>query len=203
MVAVHEGSSLRKRWIASLFQYEFVALEMDMLKNRSLRETMKAPPKGSDEASTCATSSSLVTMDDRTLRSVAQNALVIAMLFLQDFGNKVILQIMIGVCEKVMQWHTSMEREIRSVTRASRWLVSQTHGGFFDHVWDIWLSLVEEQVVKHCGLGAYQEKAVVDLGEEDIMEHEDAAALSGRMALSLVAHRIRRSLWLVESYPVS
>ena len=57
--------------------------------------------------------------------------------------------------------------------------------------------------MKQCGLGAYQEKAVVHLGEEVIMEHEDAATLSGRMALSLVAHRIRRSLWLVESYPVS
>ena len=41
------------------------------------------------------------------------------------------------------------------------------------------------------------------LGEDDIMEHEDAAALSGRLALSLVAHRTRRSLWLVEPYPVA
>ena len=83
MSAVHEGSLLLKRWTASLFQYEFVALELDMLKSRSLGDTMNAPPKGSGEASTCTTSSSLVTMDDRTLGSVAQNALVIAMLFLQ------------------------------------------------------------------------------------------------------------------------
>ena len=41
------------------------------------------------------------------------------------------------------------------------------------------------------------------LGEEVIMEHEEAATSSGRMALSLVAHRARRSLWLVEPYPVA
>jgi hypothetical protein len=34
MSAVHEGSSLRKRWTAPLFLYEYVAAQMGVLKNR-------------------------------------------------------------------------------------------------------------------------------------------------------------------------
>ena len=57
--------------------------------------------------------------------------------------------------------------------------------------------------MKQCGLGAYQEKTVEHLGEEVIMEYKEAATLSGRLDTTMVAARTRRSLWLVESYPVA
>lgn len=103
MSVIKDGLDLKRRWTAMLFQCEVVALEQDMVSNKKFVERVALRRSGRDAAATPTTSSVVQGMDEKLLRSVAQNALVIAMVFLADRANRRMLEVVTSISLPVLR----------------------------------------------------------------------------------------------------
>ena len=77
-------------------------------------------------------------IDDKTLRSSCQNALVIGAMFLSDPLKMELMTMIHLCCRPVMDWHVEYPIEIRSMHKGSVWLMGQLDGGFMQHLKSIW-----------------------------------------------------------------
>lgn len=199
---IKEGLDLKARWTSYLFQCEFVALEMDMVGSRKLVDKIVEPAGGRDQGSTPTTSALATAIDERALRSVAQSALVVAMVFLSDYGNRRLLEIATGIHLPVLRWHIRMERETRNVSGASPWMVSQINGGVCEHCYSIFLSLSDESLLANTGLLDFNAHVNTDISEACILDDQEVAPMCGNMAVGLLAFRLCRCMWIVGCFLV-
>jgi hypothetical protein len=197
-----DGEAMLKDWHSRLFQCEYVGLELDMLvgsklKDRLVRKAALRTPDAPKE------STSALAIDDRTLRSCCNNAVVISLMFLGDGLNRSLLEMVVRVCRPVTTWHTGMERQTRSVSGGSAWLRSQLDGALMEHVFNLLLVLTEYDLMDSLGLLHFQKVAGAEITDVQLWEDEEKTHMCGNMVLCLMASRLRRSMWMIGNYPVA
>ena len=80
---VRDGLALLKMWYPRLFVMEYTALEMDMLKSKKNAQKLLLQIKGADTHAP-AGSTKAKGVDERTLRSCAQNSLVVTVRIMSE-----------------------------------------------------------------------------------------------------------------------
>lgn len=197
---VADGKDLLRRWSSFLFEVSVPAIELDMVRGSAL-PSIHLKVAGADEAADPdSTSSKKVSVDARTLRSCGANALVIAFAVLSESSHRRLLAIVTAIATPTMDYHARASRELRDVARSSTWLLQQLRGEVCTsaaatmRVLDDIDFLRDSRFVTAAG-------TLEDLTVPEVATEDELASTAGRLALSMVRCRMRRTLWMVCSYP--
>eukprot|EP00974_Lingulodinium_polyedra_P030600 2946480-Lingulodinium_polyedra.AAC.1 len=117
-----------------------------------------------------------------------------------DTGNYNLLQIVLQATGPVEAWHHERNKALRSVQGTSEWLQSQVHGGFMQHICDVFKSFQQDSlhvIGFHFVTGERRQRGIK---EEDLHRDDALAEYLGDLALSLVGRRLKRCLWLLTGW---
>lgn len=200
---IREGRSLLRRWWCTLFVAEFCGLEMGMLTPAALRAKLRMRHSGGD-GDADAGGTSAVQVHDRTIRSAAQNAVVVAILTLQEQKHHRLLSIVVHCATPVDRWHSQQNKALRSTSGASTWAVAQVGGSYMDHICEVMDAPAMESIALECGFGVPGgEGGSYKYTEEAVMGENDFSAVMGTFSLKLVVARLNRFLPNLISWPWS
>lgn len=206
MAVLSTARAERPKWHARLMAYTYIAIEMDLLHGKALRGDQVAPhivvQESAASTTTCSKRSSERT--ETHLRRSSGNMLLIGMFMFADRTNMVKQDIVSLVAGPVEAWHAEQSRRLRSTTESSLWIRDQLCGGFFGNMLAILRCFENIAALARCGFNIPRGDEQVRLGNgcaEDISFECEVAGYMGLLALSLVGHRIRRSLWLLMGWP--
>ena len=199
---VRGSSKLLRHWTLLHFKCLYCALECDMLHNKALVEKVTVASGGADiAADTGATRATGA--HERSLRSAAQNAVVIAVLMLGDPHNKRTLACVVAVGEADAHWQGRMSKACRSASDNADWGLGQVQGGFMTHMYKLLTTPADEGVVLRCGfldagldVDASNDEVIANLLYEDSM-----AQLIGQAATFLTVARLKRGLLNILGWP--
>ena len=122
-------------WSMDAFEREYVALELDMLKNKKFRQRLLAKSADLDpgEGAPQTTSTLKLHFEDKTLRSVADNAVCISVGLLDNYDNRRICETIVIMNINLKDWRTEMVRECRSSSGTQDFFTSMACGKAWDH----------------------------------------------------------------------
>lgn len=184
------------RWSLDLWERQFVCIEHDMLTGKVAKLLLKPGAAEEFGEGGGSTSSALVSLEDRSVRSCLQNALVISCLFLQDPLNRRKMQIIVGVGAHLELWHGHQSRDLRSGPASLEFMLQQVvQGRFFDHINNMLLAPSDESLLLDAGFVIPQHLDLPNVNDLKLIDDELGAIL-GKLSLSMAFCRLRRCLWL-------
>ena len=199
---IHAGAALCKRWHATLFEVVVPCIELGML-------TQVAMPKislglvGADDASNQdSTSAKVVSVGDRTLRTCGVNAVVISLAVLADISHYRLLSIITSLAAPSMHFHGATSRALRGAKESQEWLVEMCRTGASEHVMETMVLLSQEsfnEFTLFATPGLTQD--ATKMSEHEIAYEDQLAAYAGGFAFQMCRNRLRRMLYLTQSYP--
>ena len=201
MAYIRASRKLLPSWTLLLFKCEFLALELDLLQGRSLKEKLLLKQNLVRDAEEQATTSTEVTqVDVKLLRSCCQNAVVICVMLLGVPFYRRVMAVLTHVPTPLDAWHGHANSACRDVSATSEWLLEQLAGGFMQHLFRIIATLSDPTVLKDCGFFLFE-----GAGPEDqdayTMVDEELAGLMGCLVLQLLAARQRRVMYFLGGWP--
>lgn len=122
-----------KWWSMDSFEREYVALELGMMSSAKFRDKLVKQAKDDVGESGGPTSSKVLHLEDKALRTVADNAVGISVYMLRNYDNTRVCEIIVETCIHVKHYRTTMVRQCRSSFGHRDWLVEQCAGGAFQH----------------------------------------------------------------------
>lgn len=199
---LHDGHLLLKRWAVKLFMTEMAVLEMDMIGTKRFAEKVASWASSGNPDAPCQTGA--LGIDDKILRSCCQNNLVISMMYFSNDRNRQTLACIVETSASVKAWFTEMERSTRDVDSSSKWLALQCSGELVKSIGEIWQSLSSLRSLHRIGLDECNTTWLADLDflQGKVIELDELASTQGLLASTLVACRMRRTLYITESYPI-
>ena len=185
-----------QKWNIDAYETLCLALECDFLKSRKLDKlilrTGDAEKIGEHSGSTSATRMSV---EDRSLRDCAENAVVIKTLMWSDQGNRRILEIITSVGCPLKRWIGATSRACRSTDSSLPYWKDQIGSKYMEHVKEI-ASVWQSCNVLECCQFILRE---VDYAAQDCLEvktEDEYADMLGQCSMTLAANRMRRGLHL-------
>lgn len=183
-------------WHLDLFERLTLCLELDFVRGQQFLEKIVHLRPGKQESSgeSAPTASNALTIEARSLRGCAANAVAISALMLSDANNRRIVHGIVGLTIKVREWHVQQNRQLRDATACCAWTAAQAHLDFMQHVVDIVDSLQEQRMLEAAGFLDFDYAAEVTNG--DVIDDDFMAALLWKFCWNLVGARLRRGLYL-------
>ena len=134
-----------------------------------------------------------LTLEDRSLRSCAQNAVVISVLTLSDPVNKKIVEMVVKGSDPVVRWHEHQNQFLRQASHTKIWLLEQMGGDYMKHVKDVVRCLVDPALLHSVGflgigLAALEEGTF----NTAVMLEDDFSHYFGMYVMALALERQRR-----------
>ena len=195
-------------WHKKLFQYEYTALECDMLGTARVKKIMIKDADVEAQEAAHTTDSGRPCAGEKALRSCCQNALVMGVAFLREQQHKFILKIITCTIQPLEDWHGEQNHTLRDATASSTWLLSQLQGAYMKHTTDILGLLSKPSALEECGFelpeAPFKAGSRVPSGTEDhapFLKQDQMADLMGDFALSLACSRVVRGLHLLRGWP--
>ena len=141
-----------------------------------------------------STKPSIASPDVKLLRGPQQNAAVMTVLTLQNQNHKRVLVGLTRIAAPLKVWQGEGAKETRSGTGNTYWLIKQFEGGHRDLLINILRVMYTPDFCADAGFLAFQAQAAT---EQDFKFEEDEAmtSLFGKLSLSLVSNRIRRTYY--------
>lgn len=201
---VAQSSRLLGDWFPSSFQVEHAALEWGWLSNKSLRQKLHCKVSAADVDALVTTGRTAVSVDNKALRSVCQNSLVVSVLYLAEPANRKVLLLGLAASRPVLHWHTEQSRMVRSVGESFSWLLGQCSGMFMDHIKGVLAALEDEDAMRAAGFtGLVDMRNSTKPRPEDVWQDDEIAELFGPLAWALASARQERCAWVLNMWPVS
>ena len=200
---VRDARSLLKVWYPTLMVAEYCALKCDFLKSKSLASKFKIKSSGADvQADVNATGATSV--GERSIRSVAQNAVVIAVLTMQDHRHHRLISMVVHGARPVDRWHSVQNVECRDTVRGAAWALAQIQSEYLLHCYDCLVAPWQEDAAAACGFGTPGgEGSKVKFDNGHVMVEDEFAGTFGTFALALTAARLKRFVMRLSSWPWS
>lgn len=200
---IRDSDIFLKYWWANLFVAEFCAVELDMLKSKSLAVKLPLNKSGADVAADVGATRALQA-DERALRSASQNAVVVTVLTLSDMRHYRLLQVIVNAARPVSEWHSAQNIETRDTERTRMWLIDQCSGGFMKHAHQVLTHPSLEPVAQACGFGTPGgERSSATLSQGEISYEDELAATFGLFSTALACARMKRVIPILVGYPWS
>lgn len=129
-------------------------VERELFRARVRRDRgrcLEGPARSGGGSGGGSTSSAVVTIENRTLRNCAENALVISMLMLSAMNCRRLLQSVVSASRHVLAWHTEQKRRLRSARESLSWLRKQILDGLTKHTSGGLAALASRHALEECG----------------------------------------------------
>jgi hypothetical protein len=195
---VHAAHHNSRFWAIDCFVRTYVALELDMLKVRGLAERLQLQCSANEEPGEAPTATSgRLSIEDRSLRAAAQNAISLSVLMLAEDSNR-------GICGAILaptllrkEAYVDHARKLRSVGGSEQWLREQiAEDQFMGHVSALLQTFASPGGMSMAGLACSITEAE-KLQDGEIVLADEMAEVLGSMAVNLATCRLRRCLnWL-------
>jgi hypothetical protein len=148
------------------------------------------------------TSSEIAQLDVKVLRSACQNAVVMAMMLLSVPRSRLFTAIVTHPVRPIDEWHGTANAACRDSDQNRDIVVGQVSGGFFQHLYRIIGSLGDVEVLSDAGFMDFRGSPPEDM-EWVVRDDDELAGIFGSLVVALLAARLRRTLWLLRSWPFS
>ena len=98
------------------------------------------------------TAADQLTVEDRSLKAVCQNTIVLSCIMLSDSNNERLVRIVSTIGEPLLQWHISQSKTLRSCSDSLQFLVDQVVGGqYLKHCEDMVSTMTSVSAMEACG----------------------------------------------------
>jgi hypothetical protein len=193
--------SLLNHWTEIQFKSEVLALELDFLTGRAVKDKviLKANVFETEKEVT-TTSSSVTQVDTKLLRGCQQNAVVITCMTLGIPWYKRVTAAMTHVIGRVEKFSGASAKACRSVSGNQSFLKDIFGGGFASHIGGIWGSLSDPIAMRECGFLEFHRHDNDDLQALRAAD-QDLADFMGGLTMQTMANRCRRLYYLVNGWP--
>ena len=99
-----------------------------------------------------AATSNALCVEDRSLKAVCQNVIVLSVIMLSDSMNERLVRIVTTVGALLLQWHTDQSKFLRSCPASLQYLIDQVVGGdYMKHVEGMIGKLNSISAMEDCG----------------------------------------------------
>jgi hypothetical protein len=182
-------------WHADSWEATAVCLELGMLKRTKHEKVFIRASPGDDILEGGSSTHKLIpTINDKLLRSCADNALVIRALFLVDIEyNKRVIDIVFQLSRPVEAYAKDTYKDVRDCFTARDWLVPLICGDFMKHVLEILDTLSNIGILQNCGFHVNLDD-VDNIPDGDIRLEDEFADLLGQGCFILIMARLRRHI---------
>ena len=207
MSLVAVGQQEFRFWSFRRAAYELVALESDMLGSKKFETLMVDRAQGVAAASSAGadgpetvTSSRRPDCVDAAVRKSCENALVISCYVLSTPYAHRRLGMFLEIAGHAERWHIKQSRVLRSVQGSLNWTCDESGGGCMANISSIWSSVVLPASLSRQGF--WLPNGDRPAPSPEIVSMEDClASESATMCLSLIRHRLLRTLPLTMGWP--
>ena len=197
MQCVDKPAKEVKYWTWDLFEREMLGLELGLLSSKKYSQKMIMRAK--DAEIPCegggSTDSKRIHIDDKVLRSFAEEAISLSVAVLAEPMNKRIVEMMVAVGGHLKDDRTEGARNTRSVSSTRDYLVQQASGGFMERIFRSLMCLLEYGylVGLRFAMPRFGDHAKID--EVDVEVDEDFAKMLFTMHISMAKARLVRALY--------
>ena len=125
-----------------------------MLKGQKFQVKLATPAIAASAAAASTdvpTHPGAIPLEDKALKVGCPNAVVVSVLTLQNRKNKMVLDIIVELAGPLSDRHTHHSRELRDVTRTTKWAIEQANGGFLDYIMRFLRLLFDTDALQRCG----------------------------------------------------
>ena len=187
-------------WTWDLFEREMLGLEMQLLNKKKFVKKVIVKAKDKEpagEAGGPTTPSSGLVIEDKTLRSFADEAICLSIALLSDYNNKRLVEIFLSSTVHVLQWRSEMSRATKSTQDTLEFLTAQAAGGFMSSIRRGVLQLNSLQFLQraHFEIPTATTKPA-EINEADVQRDEEFADIAWSLEQALGAERLVRLLHL-------
>ena len=200
MASVRSIRKLVEAWWSTHFKCELLALEEGFLTGGVIEDPIKVKGSVIDHGEKVKTTSShVVQVDTKLMRSCNSNAVAIATIALGDHANLRKAAIFVAGASPLDFAHSAIA-ETRDAFAYLEWLRGQVSGGLNQILQDVVGSLSKQPVLQSCGFFEYRDCHGDEL-EEALVEDAVMARAAGRYMFELVHQEVRRSAFLRFCWP--
>jgi len=180
-------------WTMDLYEREVVGIELDMFKSAKFcRRMIKTASLDIPEGG-LPTSSKVLTVDDKAIRSCADTALLVSVAMLSQPSHHRLCEIIMAQFREVMSWRTMCNKDCRDPDTSRQFLVAQACGGFQLSLKKHWDVLVSRGVLERMRFVFPSEDRPVE--EAEIVEDDEYAMVLWDLAASIHSSRGGRGLY--------
>jgi hypothetical protein len=184
-------------WSVNEFEATTLALELDMLKGRKFLDKVTLKPGAAESIGVGSTCPTGIQLEDRTLRDCAGNAIVLRVMTLAEESHRQVCVQLAVLSMPFKTWHTSQNRDLRSVGKTEEWLIDQiANGGFTKHLQEFIGFLSDRGALVKCGYFVELNPKVINKYATRLVVEQEYANLFGQFIMTAVQCRIRRQLFL-------
>ena len=189
-------------WHRDKFERTFVALELDCLGNKKLSDTLIVKKLGNTEdvgENSGSTTAARHSIDEKVLRSCAQNAVAISVMVLSESLNLRLAQIMNMVGKLLKPWHGHQNKVLRDAKGSVAFWCEQSRSGYLGHVNGFIDGLGDMYGLQLC-----QFPVTMSDCKDKLVDHvleDECAALLGGLMLGTSGFRVKRHLRIMKGYP--
>ena len=191
----------RPFWHQRLWAYTHIALELDWLKGKAFQRMVLPREEALHDGEVPRLAAPAA--DEKLLRQSCQNALVLAILFMDNADNLAKQNILTHVASSWLPWHQEQNRRLRQCGEAETWLREQSTGAFLRACKLCWATL--NRSLHECGLEvnftSFARNGAPDVESPQVVRQDEFAGLLGRMITELLSARLRRCLWFLRGWP--
>jgi hypothetical protein len=192
-----------QHWELDLWESEYVAIEMDMMKSKRLLRHM-VDIQYKDTAVPAEEGQALkqtVHIEDKALKGVADNAIIIRILMLGNAHHKRLTKLILEATKHIVAFHHHQSTQLRSAEKTREWLQHMAGQGFMEHIWAGLQQLSNTESLERCEFHLPCEgEAVNPDHESDLILEDDFAQRYGQLNLGYAAARMRRIIFY-QSWP--
>lgn len=183
-------------WHLDLFERLTLCIELDFVRGQQFLAKIVhlRPGKQESGGESAPTAANALTIEARSLRGCAANAVAISALMLTDATNRRILHGVVGLTCKVPERHVEQTRKLRDATSCCAWTTSQVHADFLGHAEGILSSLQDPRMLKAADFLSFDCAGEITNGT--VIDDDFMATLFWKFCWNLVGARLRRGLYL-------
>ena len=161
---VHDIRDLLPAWSQREFECSVAAVELNMITGKTLKKIkLKADVVegacGAELPKAAAKPTKLE--DNKSIRSSGGNAVVLSLSLLSEPTHRLVCEIMVAATIPTMLFSADACRELKDHVRSEAWLIRQNEGGTFEHIFETFRALQDEDLLVKLGFSSSKPTAMV------------------------------------------
>ncbi|CAK0876142.1 unnamed protein product, partial [Prorocentrum cordatum] len=183
-------------WHIDLLERLFLCLEMDFVRGKKFLEHMVKVKTGKQEelGEGAPTAANAITLEAKTLRGCAANAVAISALMLSDPMNRKICLSIVALTKPVRDWHIRQNRTLRTSAASPDWLSDQLLSEHVNHMKDIAACFNNRWLLEDLGFSCLDGVWLASEGE--MLDDDYIAGVAWEFGWNLISARQRRNMYM-------
>lgn len=185
-------------WWLDLFERTFLALEQDWLGSRRFGDHFKITLGEAEQPgeSGGSTNPNIKTFEQKALRDVCQNSVVVSVMTLSDLNHLRLVKAVLMTGSLIKRAHGRQNKEIRSSNAACEFFLAMAQGSFVQDVDETIGQLSSEDAMRNADFVMPSATNPFRGAETEEINEDALAHVLGMFTLGLAGHTLRRGLFI-------